>query len=61
MTRYGVFKLDTTLPDIEQVCSGPAKGNRLKMIPPLTLTAISRDGCGRSVVITVEAARVTVQ
>jgi len=42
---------------IEQVCSGPAKGNRLNLIPPLTVTCISSEGSGKSVAITVEAAR----
>jgi hypothetical protein len=45
---------------VEQICSGPAKANRLKMIPPLRLTVIG-DGGGRSVVITVEAAKTTMQ
>jgi hypothetical protein len=50
VTCYGVR-------DIEQVCTGPAKANRLKMIPPLTVTAISSDGLGKSAMITVEAER----
>jgi hypothetical protein len=43
---------------VEQVCSGPAKANRLKMIPPLTVTAISSDGSGKSAKIEIVAARV---
>jgi hypothetical protein len=54
VTRYGPH-------GIEQVCSGPAKANRLKMLPPLTVTCISSDGVGRSAKITVEAARGTMQ
>lgn len=46
---------------IEQVCSGPAKANRLRMIAPLTVTVISSDGLGRSARITVEAERATMQ
>ena len=40
---------------IEQVCSGPAKANRFRLIAPLHVTCIG-DGRGRSVKITVEAA-----
>jgi hypothetical protein len=54
VTRYGRA-------GVEQICSGPAKANRLKMIPPLTVTAISSDGVGRSAKITVEAERATMQ
>ncbi len=54
VTRYGHD-------DIEQVCSGPAKANRLRMLPPLVVTCISSDACGKSAKITVEAARVTMQ
>jgi hypothetical protein len=51
VTRYGHRGVD-------QICSGPAKGNRLKMIPPLVVTVISPDGCGKSAKIEVVAARV---
>lgn len=54
VTRYGTR-------DIEQVCFGPAKANRLRMIPPLTVAAICSDGLGRSAKITVEAERATMQ
>jgi hypothetical protein len=54
VTRYGPR-------DIEQVCSGPAKANRLKMLAPLTVMCISSDGVGRSAKITVEAERATLQ
>jgi len=54
VTRYGHDGVD-------QVCSGPAKANRLRMIPPLTVTAISSDGVDRSAKITVEAERETMQ
>jgi hypothetical protein len=45
----------------EQICSGPSKATRFKMISPLTLTCISSEGCGRSIRIAVEAARPTMQ
>ena len=54
VTRYGHAGVD-------QVCSGPAKANRLRMIPPLTVTAISSDGCGNSAKIEIVAARATMQ
>ena len=41
VTRYGHE-------GVEQICSGPAKANRLRMIPPLIATVISSDGVGRS-------------
>jgi hypothetical protein len=50
VTRYGHH-------DIEQTCSGPARANRSKMIPPLIATVISSDGRGRSAKIEIEAAR----
>ena len=53
-TRYGPR-------GIEQVCSGPAKGNRLRMIPPLTVTCISSDGCGKAAKIEIVAAKATMQ
>ena len=37
VTRYGPH-------GVEQVCSGPAKANRLRMMPPLVVTVISSDG-----------------
>jgi hypothetical protein len=46
---------------VEQVCSGPAKANRLKMIPPLTVAVINPDGGGKSVKITVETRVPTMQ
>ena len=49
VTRYG-FK------GIDQICSGPAKGNRLCVLPPLVVTCINSDGVGQSAVITVETA-----
>ena len=54
VTRYGHE-------GVEQICSGPAKANRLRMIPPLIATVISSDGVGRSAKITVEAERATMQ
>ena len=38
VVRYGVS-------DIGQVCSGPAKANRLRMISPPTVTCISGASC----------------
>jgi hypothetical protein len=49
VTRYGPH-------GIEQVCSGPARANRLKMIPPLVVSVISSDGVGRSAKIEIVAA-----
>jgi len=54
VTRYGFS-------GVEQVCSGPAKANRLKMISPLTVTCIGSDGCGKQANITAVAARETMQ
>jgi len=54
VTRYGFS-------GVEQVCSGPAKGNSLRMIPPLVVNVISSDGCGKSAKIEVVAARETMQ
>ena len=54
VTRYGFS-------GVEQVCSGPAKGNSLRMIPPLVVNVISSDGCGKSAMIEVVAARETMQ
>jgi len=54
VTRYGPH-------GVEQVCSGPAKANRLKMISPLTVTCIGSDGCGKQANITAVAARETMQ
>jgi len=54
VTRYGLH-------GIEQVCSGPAKGNRLRMLPPLVVTCISSDGVGRSAKIEVVAVAPTMQ
>jgi hypothetical protein len=54
VSRYGIK-------DVEQVCSGPSKANRLKMIPPLVVTAISGDGIGRSARIEIVAAGATMQ
>ena len=54
VTRYGHN-------GVEQICSGPAKANRLRMIPPLIVNVISPDGCGKSAKITVVAARPTMQ
>ena len=50
VTRYGQA-------GVEQVCSGPAKANRLRVIPPLVVTAISSDGVGKSAKIEIVAAR----
>lgn len=44
---YGVNK-------VEELCSGPSRSHSMKMIPPLTVVAISGDGTCRSSVITVE-------
>jgi hypothetical protein len=41
VTRYGHA-------GVEQVCSGPARANKLRMIPPLIATVISSDGLGSS-------------
>ena len=46
---------------VEQVCSGPAQGNRLRMLPPLVVSVISADGCGKAAKIEVVAARATMQ
>jgi hypothetical protein len=54
VTRYGRA-------GVEQVCSGPAKANRLKMIPPLVATVISSDGVGRTAKIEIIEARATMQ
>ena len=54
VTRYG-FK------GVDQICFGPAKGNRLRMISPLTVACIGSDGCGKSAKIEIVAARETVQ
>jgi hypothetical protein len=54
VTRYGNA-------GVEQVCSGPAKANRLRMIPPLVATVISSDGVGKSAKIEVVAAAPTMQ
>ena len=40
---------------------GPAKANRLRMIPPLTMACLSSDGGGKSARIEIVAARETVQ
>jgi hypothetical protein len=46
---------------VTPVCSGPP-GNKLRMIPPITVTAISSDGVGRSARIAVVAGeRATLQ
>jgi hypothetical protein len=44
------------------VCSGP-QGNKLRMLPPITVTAISSDGVGKSakIQVVVPAERVTLQ
>jgi hypothetical protein len=52
VTRYGHA-------GVEQVCSGPARANRLRMIPPLIATVISSDGVGKSAKIEIVAARET--
>jgi hypothetical protein len=54
VTRYGPHGID-------QVCSGPAKANRLRMIPPLVATVISSDGLGKSAKIEVVTARGVMQ
>jgi hypothetical protein len=54
VARYGVS-------DIEPVCSGPARANRLRMIPPLIATVISSDGYNKSAKIEIVAARATMQ
>jgi hypothetical protein len=55
VTRYGHA-------GVEQVCSGPARANRLKMIPPLIATVISSDGSGSSARIEIiEATRERMQ
>ena len=46
---------------LRQLYSGPAKGNRLRMLPPLVVTCISSDGVGKSARITVKAAALTIQ
>jgi hypothetical protein len=45
----------------EQICSGPWRSTRFKLILPVTLTCISAEGCGRSIKIAVEPVRVTMQ
>jgi hypothetical protein len=54
VTRYGFH-------GIEQVCSGPSRTNRLRMIAPLVVTCVASDGTGRSAKIEVVAARETMQ
>jgi hypothetical protein len=55
VTRYG----DRS---VAQICSGPARGNRLNMIPPLVVTCINSAGVGRSArIAVVERERVTLQ
>jgi|KBSMisStandDraft_5_1062788.scaffolds.fasta_scaffold933416_2 hypothetical protein len=54
VTRYGPH-------GVEQVCSGPAKANRLKMLSPLIVNVISSDGCGKSAKIEIVAAKATMQ
>ena len=49
VARYGVNK-------VEELCAGPSRSTSMRMIPPLTVVAISADGTCRSSVITVEAA-----
>ena len=49
VTRYGFS-------GVEQVCSGPAKGNSLRMIPPLVVNVISSDGSGKAAKIEIEVA-----
>ncbi len=47
---------------IDQICSGPSKGNRLRMLAPLTVAVIGSDGSGTSARIEIiESARTTVQ
>lgn len=53
-TRYGPH-------DVSRVCSGPAKANRLRMIPPLIVSVISSDGRSRSAKIEIVSARATMQ
>jgi hypothetical protein len=50
VTRYGPH-------GVKQISSGPAKANWLRMIPPLVVSVISADGCGKAAKISVEAAR----
>ncbi|MDN3279107.1 hypothetical protein QWJ07_32920 [Frankia sp. RB7] len=52
VVRYG-------LDGIAQVCSGPTKAHRLKMLAPLVVTCIASDGRGTSAKITSESARIT--
>jgi hypothetical protein len=54
VTRYGHRGID-------QICSGPTQGNRLKMIPPLVVSVISSDARGKAAKIEVVAARPTMQ
>ncbi|MET4034934.1 MULTISPECIES: hypothetical protein [unclassified Bradyrhizobium] len=54
VTRYGPH-------GIEQICSGPSRTNRLRMIPPLTVTCISADGTGKSAKIEIVAPAPTMQ
>ena len=54
VTRYGPR-------GIEQVCSGPSRTNRLRMIPPLVVTCISSEGSGKSAKIEIVAAAATMQ
>ena len=41
--------------------ASPMRANRLRMLPPLTVTAISSDGVGKSAKIEIVAARATAQ
>jgi hypothetical protein len=38
---------------VEQICAGPSRASKLKMIPPLVATVVGPDGCGKSAVIEV--------
>ena len=44
VARYGVK-------NVEELCSGPSRSHSMKMIPPLTVVAISGEGICRSSVI----------
>ena len=56
VTRYGEEP-----DDIRLVCSGPHRPNRFKLIPPLRIVTLERDGKGRSATVSVEGAQPTLQ
>jgi hypothetical protein len=54
VVRYGIN-------GAEQICAGPRRKTALKMLGPLTVTAIAADATCRSALVQIVPARVTVQ